>query len=68
MGDVRAFAAFMRANPQVLILLIICVVLGLGTFLAVLFGVASSGSTTTNGYPSDAIFGLRALGVLTGRG
>lgn len=68
MGEVKAFVAFMRANPQVLILLIICVVLGLGTFVAVLFGVASSGSTTTNGYPSDAIYGLHALGVLTGLG
>ncbi len=61
MGGVRGFAAFLRANPQVLILLVICVVLGLGTFLAVLFGIASSGSTTTNGYSSDAILGLPAL-------
>lgn len=57
----KSLNAFFRANPQVLILLIICVVLGLGTFLAVVFGLASSGSTTTNGYPSDTIFGLRAL-------
>ena len=61
MAHVRPFVDFMRANPQVLILLIICVVLGLGTFIVVLLGVASSGSTTTNGYPSDVIFGLRAL-------
>ncbi|HEX8975637.1 MAG TPA: hypothetical protein VF781_03910 [Solirubrobacteraceae bacterium] len=47
--------AFFKANPQVLILLIICIVLGLGTFLAVLFGVASSGSTTSNGYSSGAL-------------
>ena len=53
----RALAEFLKANPQVLILLIICVVLGLGTFLAVLFGVASSGSTTGPGYPSGAILG-----------
>lgn len=52
---------FFRANPQVLILVIICLVLGLGTFLAVVFGIASSGSTKTNGYSPDAIFGLRAL-------
>jgi hypothetical protein len=58
---VREITAFMRANPQVLILLIICTVLGIGTFLIVLFGVASSGSTHTNGYPSDSIFGLQAL-------
>ena len=59
--DVREITDFMRENPQVLILLIICLVLGIGTFLIVLFGVASSGSTQTNGYPSDAIFGLQAL-------
>lgn len=51
----------MRANPQVLIFLIICLVLGIGMFLIVVFGVVSSGSTQTNGYPSDVIFGLRAL-------
>jgi hypothetical protein len=49
--------AFFKANPQVLILLIICVVLGFGTFLAVLFGVASSGSTTTDGFSSGAVLG-----------
>jgi hypothetical protein len=54
--------AFLRANPQLAILLFICVVLGLGTFIAVLFGVAGSGSTTTNGYPGDdVIFGAHAL-------
>jgi hypothetical protein len=52
---VRSVAAFFKANPQVLILLIICVVLGLGTFIAVLFGVASSGSTTTDGYSSGTL-------------
>jgi hypothetical protein len=58
---VREINHFMRENPQVLILLIICLVLGIGTFLIVLFGVANSGSTQTNGYPSDAIFGLQPL-------
>jgi hypothetical protein len=61
MRRVREIAQFLRANPQVLILLIICLVLGLGTFIVVVLGVASSGSTTTNGYPSDVIFGLRGL-------
>jgi ABC-type phosphate/phosphonate transport system permease subunit len=60
-GGVRGFVAFLRANPQALVLLIICIVLGLGTFLAVVFGIASSGSQTTNGYPSDVILGLRGL-------
>jgi ABC-type dipeptide/oligopeptide/nickel transport system permease subunit len=57
----KEFADFMRANPQVLILLLICLVLGLGTFIIVLLGVASSGSTKTTGYPSDAIFVVRTL-------
>lgn len=57
----RALTAFLKANPQVLILLIICVVLGLGTFIAVLFGVASSGTTTTNGYSSGTILSLAGL-------
>ncbi len=61
MHTVREIAAFLRANPQVLILLIICIVLGLGTFIVVVFGVASSGSTKPAGYPSDAIFALPAL-------
>lgn len=61
MRRVREIAEFLRANPQVLILLIICLVLGLGTFIVVVFGIASSGSTATSGYPSDAIFGLRPM-------
>jgi hypothetical protein len=46
---------FFRANPQVFALVVICLVLGLGTFLAVIFGLISSGSTTTNGEPSGLI-------------
>jgi len=46
---------FFRENPQVLVLLVICVVLGLGTFLAVIFGLMTSGSTTTDGEPSGVI-------------
>lgn len=57
----RPLADFLRANPQVLILLLICLILGLGTFVAVAFGLASSGSTQTSGYPSDAILGVHAL-------
>lgn len=52
---VKSFSAYLRANPQALILLAICLVLGLGTFVAVLIGIAGSGSTTTNGYSSGAI-------------
>jgi hypothetical protein len=58
----RGVTAFFRANPQVLILLLICLVLGIGTFLAVVFGLASSGSTTPSGEPSGGvIFGLGRL-------
>ena len=43
--------AFLRRNPQVLVLLIICLVLGLGTFLAVVLGLVSAGSTKVTGEP-----------------
>jgi hypothetical protein len=43
---------FMRANPQVVALLVVCLVLGIGTFLLVIFGLVASGSDTTNGEPS----------------
>jgi len=46
---------FLRSNPQVLVLLIICLVLGLGTFLAVIFGLLSTKSSTTTGEPSGVI-------------
>lgn len=51
----RDLVNFLRANPQVLALLVICLVLGLGTFLAVMFGLISAGSTTTNGEPTGLI-------------
>jgi hypothetical protein len=57
MDDVRRF---FRANPQVLVLLVICLVLGIGTFLAVVFGLVSSGSSTPSGEPSGALQLLRA--------
>jgi hypothetical protein len=60
MHDMRAF---LRANPQALMLLIICVVLGLGTFLVVMVALITSGSDKTTGDPSGVIV---ALQVLTG--
>ncbi len=51
----RDLKKFLRANPQVLVLLIICLVLGLGTFLAVVFGLISAGGGTPNGEPSGLI-------------
>jgi hypothetical protein len=53
--------SFFRANPQVLVLLIICVVLGLGTFLAVVFGLVTSSPGTQTGEPSGAVLGAHAL-------
>src|SRR5581483_3335052 len=60
-------ASFFRANPQVFVLLIICLVLGLGTFFAVLFGLVTAHSDQTTGEPSGAILGgvHAALGVHT---
>src|SRR5581483_3987080 len=53
-------ASFFRANPQAFVLLIVCLVLGLGTFLAVLFGLVTAGSDQTTGEPSGAILGWHA--------
>jgi hypothetical protein len=58
MADMRQF---FRDNPQVLILLIICLVLGVGTFLAVILGLLSAGSLKTNGEPSGLILFGHAL-------
>jgi hypothetical protein len=58
----RDLKKFFRANPQVLVLLVICVVLGLGTFLAVVFGLVSAGSTQVSGEPSGMIQALGLLG------
>ena len=52
---------YFRANPQVFVLLVICVVLGLGTFIVVLIAVITSGSTKTTGEPSGVITLLGAL-------
>jgi hypothetical protein len=57
----RDLKKFFRANPQVLVLLVICVVLGLGTFLAVVFGLIAAGSSTTSGEPSGVVLALLAL-------
>ena len=58
MADLRRF---FRSNPQVLVLLIICLVLGVGTFLAVIFGLISAGSTRGTGEPSGVIVLARLL-------
>jgi hypothetical protein len=53
--------SFFRANPQVFVLLVICLILGLGTFLAVLFGLVTAGSDQTTGEPSGAILGVHSM-------
>jgi hypothetical protein len=52
---------FFRSNPQAFALLVICLVLGIGTFVAVLVAIISSGSTTTSGEPAGALLALQAL-------
>jgi hypothetical protein len=56
-----ALVRYFRANPQVFLLLVICVVLGLGTFIAVLIAIAGSGGGTPSGEPSGAISAFGAL-------
>jgi hypothetical protein len=53
---------FFRANPQVLVLLVICLVLGVGTFLAVILGLFAAGSSTTTGEPSGVVAALHLFG------
>jgi hypothetical protein len=52
---------YLRSNPQALLLLLICLILGLGAFLAVLFGLLSAKSGTTTGEPSGMITLVRLL-------
>jgi hypothetical protein len=54
---------FFRTNPQALVLLVICLVLGLGTFIAVMVGLISAGSSTTTGEPDGLISVLHLLAV-----
>ena len=54
MRDARRY---LRANPQVFALLVICVLLGLGTFIAVLVSVATSGGHAT-GDPGGSSLGI----------
>ena len=57
----RAMSKYFRANPQVFVLFVICVVLGLGTFIAVLVALVQSGTTTPTGEPSGVIAMAAAL-------
>ncbi len=60
----RDVVKFFRANPQVFVLLLICVILGLGTFLAVLFGLVTASPGTNSGEPSGAILGQHMVILL----
>lgn len=51
----RELKKFFRANPQALVLLIICIVLGLGTFIAVLIAIGEAGGGTPSGEASGVI-------------
>jgi hypothetical protein len=63
----RDVVKFFRANPQVFVLLLICLVLGIGTFLAVVFGLITVGPTANNtGEPSGAIHGLQVAHAALG--
>jgi hypothetical protein len=53
---------FFRENPQAFVLLVICLVLGLGTFVAVLIALALAGNGTPSGEPSGVI--SLAAGIL----
>jgi hypothetical protein len=57
----RAMTRFFRDNPQAFILLVICIVLGLGTFIAVLIAIGQSGGGTPV-YPSGLVAIAGALG------
>lgn len=53
--------AYFRENPQAFVLLVVCVVLGLGTFIAVIISLIASGNTQTTGEPSGVISLLMAI-------
>lgn len=57
----RVLIQFFRANPQALALALICLILGVGTFIAVLVALAQSGGGTPSGEPDGVIMVGRAL-------
>jgi hypothetical protein len=54
--------SYLRENPQVAVLLVISLVLGIGTFVAVLVALATAGSSTTTGEPSGVLTAARLVG------
>jgi hypothetical protein len=57
----RDVVRFFRGNPQAFVLLVICLVLGLGAFIAVVIALATAGSGNTTGESSGVITFLSAL-------
>lgn len=57
----RALVRFFRSNPQALVLLVVCVVLGLGTFIAVLVAIVGSGGGTPSGEPTGVVWPVLGL-------
>jgi hypothetical protein len=58
----RDVLQFLRANPQAAILLAICLILGLGTLIAVMISALSSGATpASSGGDAGAIRLLRVV-------
>ena len=51
---------YLRKNPQVLVLLVICVVLGIGTFLAVIISLITASPGVQTGEPSGSIWSALA--------
>ncbi len=58
---------FFRRNPQALALLLICLILGIGTFVAVLIAVGTSGNKTGPGYPNGAVTVFQVVAAAAGR-
>jgi hypothetical protein len=61
--SMHQLVAFFRRNPQVFVLLVICLVLGIATFIAAVVGLISSGSTKITGEPSGVILAALRLAV-----
>jgi hypothetical protein len=51
----RDLVKFFRGNPQAFVLVVICLVLGLGAFIAVVIALATAGSGTTTGESSGVL-------------
>lgn len=60
-ATIGAMREFFRANPQVAVLLVICLLLGIGTFIAVVVALLQSGGGTPTGEPTGAIAAFTAL-------